>query len=368
MEWKPLLVGQLISVVLTVSGLVAGLLNERDWNVPMTLNVCGYAALSLWLPVYMVRYKPWKTKFLNTPWKYALVAACDAEANFCLIKAFEYTSFISIMVLDCLTVPWCMVISRFFMGARYHVTNYVGALLSFGGLLVLVYADTHGSGVKVQDKPPPNPLLGDALCLASNVLFAISSCSQEHFCKRGSEAQAGAESRGKEELVAASLEYVGFLGLFGVLIGTFQLLLLSERSTAASLFASDPAAVGLVASYALVLFGSYSLGCAMVILSSATLMTLSFMTSDIYSIVIGVFLFNNRFSSLYMVSPRTPPTSTPVPTATEMSKYSLLDPDTDTVSDTVPSEEPESPANVAATPLLVLRHPVARSDSLRLVT
>mmetsp|Transcript_39773 Transcript_39773/g.64496 ORF Transcript_39773/g.64496 Transcript_39773/m.64496 type:complete len:107 (+) Transcript_39773:862-1182(+) len=106
----------------------------------------------------------------------------------------------------------------------------------------------------------------------------------------------------------------------------------------------------------------------MVILSSATLMTLSFMTSDIYSIVIGVFLFNNRFSSLYMVSPRTPPTSTPVPTATEMSKYSLLDPDTDTVSDTVPSEEPESPANVAATPLLVLRHPVARSDSLRLVT
>ncbi|PIO32030.1 hypothetical protein AB205_0021220 [Aquarana catesbeiana] len=58
----------------------------------------------------------------------------------------------------------------------------------------------------------------------------------------------------------------------------------------------------LYAGYALCLFGFYSVMTFVVLHSSATSVTLGLLTSDIYSLFIGRFLFGYKFSGLYILS------------------------------------------------------------------
>ena len=51
-------------------------------------------------------------------WWYVLAAFVDFEANFLVISAFNYTSFTSVALLDCFTIPSAMGLSYFFLGCR----------------------------------------------------------------------------------------------------------------------------------------------------------------------------------------------------------------------------------------------------------
>ena len=51
-------------------------------------------------------------------WWYVLAAFIDFEANFLVISAFNYTSFTSVALLDCFTIPSAMALSYFFLGCR----------------------------------------------------------------------------------------------------------------------------------------------------------------------------------------------------------------------------------------------------------
>lgn len=42
----------------------------------------------------------------------------DVEANFLLVKAYQFTSITSVTLLDCFTVPAVIVLSRAFLGSR----------------------------------------------------------------------------------------------------------------------------------------------------------------------------------------------------------------------------------------------------------
>ena len=47
-----------------------------------------------------------------------LLAVADVEGNFLAVKAYQYTTITSVMLLDCFTIPCCMVLSRLFLAAK----------------------------------------------------------------------------------------------------------------------------------------------------------------------------------------------------------------------------------------------------------
>ena len=64
--------------------------------------------------------------YLKGPaWKYLVCALADVEANFLVVKAYQYTTITSIMLLDCFTIPCTMVLSKIFLGYRVHCFSLV---------------------------------------------------------------------------------------------------------------------------------------------------------------------------------------------------------------------------------------------------
>lgn len=105
-------------------------------------------------------------------------------------------------LLDSFTVATVMVLSFIFLRARYKIINFMGVSLSMVGILSLVLADVQGS----RTGRGPNPLLGDLLCLAGSLLYAISNVAQEFLVKNHS-----------------VVEYLGLIGITGSIASAIQL-------------------------------------------------------------------------------------------------------------------------------------------------
>jgi solute carrier family 35 protein F1/2 len=137
------------------------------------------------------------------------------------VLAYQYTTITSVMLLDCFTIPCVMALSYFLLGHRYTLLHCVGVVLCISGIGVLVFSDFYeGDGCKhtptgtracavfadaVQASEAKNALLGDLICLAASVLYAVSNVFQEKFVKQYNRE-----------------EYLGMLGLWGFLINGIQ--------------------------------------------------------------------------------------------------------------------------------------------------
>ena len=52
-----------------------------------------------------------------------ILAACDVEGNFLVVKAYEYTTLLSCMLLDAWAIPVCILFSWIYMRPKYHWTQ-----------------------------------------------------------------------------------------------------------------------------------------------------------------------------------------------------------------------------------------------------
>ena len=52
-------------------------------------------------------------------WRYAVWAVLDVEANYFVVKAFQYTSITSVTLLDCFSIPCAMLLTRVFLQSRW---------------------------------------------------------------------------------------------------------------------------------------------------------------------------------------------------------------------------------------------------------
>ena len=95
-----------------------------------------------------------------------------------------------------------MILSFFFLRARYKIINFMGVALSMVGILSLVLADVQGS----RSGHGSNPLLGDLLCLAGALLYAVSNVAQEFLVKNH-----------------GVVEYLGLIGVTGSIASGIQL-------------------------------------------------------------------------------------------------------------------------------------------------
>ncbi|KAA8579387.1 hypothetical protein FQN60_016817 [Etheostoma spectabile] len=239
-------------------------------NTPMLQSFFNYTLLCVtYTPMLLCRTGD--DNFLQIVkrrwWKYLLLGLVDVEANYAVVKAYQYTTLTSIQLLDCFVIPVLMVLSWWFLKTRYRPVHYVAICICLLGVGTMVGADLLAGR---DQGSTSNILLGDGLVLLSASLYAVSNVCQEYTVKN-----------------LSRVEFLGMVGLFGTIICTIQMVILERL---------------LFSAYALCMYTLYSCMPVVVKLSSATSVNLSLLTADIFSLFCGIFLFQYNFSVLYLVS------------------------------------------------------------------
>jgi solute carrier family 35 protein F1/2 len=147
---------------------------------------------------------------------YLLLSFVDVEANYfgkhltlapvsliiVVVKAYQYTSITSVMLLDCFTIPCVMVLSRIFLKATYSKKQYIAVALCLSGLFVLVVSDYFYNPKDSGSKP----ILGDICCLLGAFLYAVSNVGEEVLVKKNGRS-----------------EWLSMIGVGGTVISGIQL-------------------------------------------------------------------------------------------------------------------------------------------------
>lgn len=299
-----ILLGQVISILIVGTGLTSSLLADKyKVNIPTTQSFLNYFLLSfLLIPLSIMNKrereeerpetgvssaedgkneKLWEI-FKKRGWIYLLLAIVDVEANFLVVLAYQYTSITSVMLLDCFTIPCVMFGSYFFLKYKYRAMHIIGAGMSISGIALLMVGDVLTSD---ESNRPPNPLLGDCLCLIGAILYSVSNVGQEKMVC---------------QLNYKRTEYLGFLGFFGSIVGFVQVMII-ERSRLPGIDWQWQVIL-LMLGFAICLFCMYTLVPTMLRVSSATFLNLSLLTSDGFSIIISIYVFNQKPSIFYYFS------------------------------------------------------------------
>lgn len=291
--WKALLLGQVLSGLLCATGVTSQMLqSSHNLQIPTAQSFVNYvllcAVFTTWLacrggdggliPVLRARGG-----------RYFLLALVDVEANFLLVKAYQYTTLTSVQLLDCFTIPVVLALSWLALKVRYLPVHVLGVSVALLGVGCLVWADAHEAaqsavGASAHVSAPSNRLLGDMLCLGGAALYGVSNVAQEAAVK-----------------LCGTVEFLGVLGLFGSVINGIQLALL-EKEKVGEIHWDDWQEVSLLLGFSGSLFLLYLLMPVVIRLSSATAANLSILSADFYALAIGVFVFHYKFHWLYMVS------------------------------------------------------------------
>ncbi|XP_029026585.1 solute carrier family 35 member F2-like isoform X2 [Betta splendens] len=213
-------------------------------------------------------------------WRYLLLGLVDVEANYAVVKAYQYTTLTSIQLLDSFVIPVLIILSWWILKTRYRPVHYAAVCICLLGVGAMVGADLLAGR---DQGSTSNLLLGDGLVLFSASLYAVSNVCQEYTVKNLSRE-----------------EFLGMVGLFGTVISAIQMVVLERHEVASVQWSWQ---VGLLFSgYALCMYALYSIMPLVVKVSSAASVNLSMLTADLFSLFCGIFLFQYNFSGLYLVS------------------------------------------------------------------
>lgn len=280
---KTIAMGQVLSLLICGTAVSCQYLANAGVETPMLQSFLNYTLLLLVYTTILCTRKGDRNLLHVLKanwWKYLVMGLADVEANYTVVKAYQFTTLTSIQLLDCFVIPVLMLLSWFLLKTRYRLVHFFAVVVCLLGVGAMVGADilagrNLGSSADV--------LLGDGLVLLSAVLYAVSNVCQEYTVKN-----------------LSRIEFLGMMGLFGTVISGIQLAALETRAVAAVKW--DLHIILLFALYALCMFALYSFMPVVVKMTSATAVNLSLLTADLFSLFCGIFLFQYTFSALYIVS------------------------------------------------------------------
>ncbi|EFA81646.1 putative transmembrane protein [Heterostelium album PN500] len=275
-----LALGQLISLCICGTGVFSQLLVVNyGVNIPTSQSLLNYILLMFYSIVLIKRGTFWKT--IKTKSHILIpLALIDVEANYVVVKAYQYTTITSIMLLDCFTIPCVVILTRIFLKTRYTFVHILAVVLSIVGMVILVVSDIlQGESANGGS----NPLLGDMLVLISCVLYSISNVGQEFTVKKYD-----------------NYTYLALLGIYGSIISAIQLSILERNELTTMVWSGG--VIGYIIGFAICLFAMYSITPFMMRIAGATMMNLSLLTSDLFSIIFAIFLFDRKLHWLYFLS------------------------------------------------------------------
>mmetsp|Transcript_29087 Transcript_29087/g.93600 ORF Transcript_29087/g.93600 Transcript_29087/m.93600 type:complete len:350 (-) Transcript_29087:75-1124(-) len=280
------LTGQFVSLLLVGTSVTSALLVHRGFEAPMFMSCLNYAFLAVaygsW---YLLKGRhhhdlSWKHD-KSTMIKFAILVLADVEANYLIVKAYQYTSIISITLLDCFTIPTVMLLSYLNLGSRYTITHGIGVAFALGGLFTLVLIDFS----KAEEAGAGNGsvILGDSLTIIAASLYGVSNVLQEELvCRYG------------WQLVVA------IIGVLGALVSSVQVLAL-EREEIAN-YSWSGIDVGLIFAFVFCLCSIYTIVPQVLLRTGAAFLNISILTSDFWAVAFGVSVLKENPSSWYYVS------------------------------------------------------------------
>uniref|UniRef100_A0A672PM82 Solute carrier family 35 member F1 n=1 Tax=Sinocyclocheilus grahami TaxID=75366 RepID=A0A672PM82_SINGR len=208
-----LALGQVLSLLICGIGLTSKYLaDDYHANTPVFQSFLNYILLFLvYTTTLAVRQGEENLLAIlkRRWWKYMILGLIDIEANYLVIKAYQYTTLTSVQLLDCFVIPVVLLLSWFFLLVRYKVLHFVGVGVCLLGMGCMVGADVL---VGRQQGLGDHKLLGDLLVLAGATLYGISNVCEEFIVKN-----------------LSRVEFLGMMGLFGSFFSGIQLAIMEHK-------------------------------------------------------------------------------------------------------------------------------------------
>lgn len=323
--WKnigiPILMGQVLAGLIAVTAICSTFLANNDVSLPLTQNLLHYGLLSFfylsWKLASTILRKHHTSNSLSTcstprPVSrcsksrllriglYILTGLIDTHSNWCFVAAYGYTSVTSIQLLDCVTIPVSMLASCLFLHYRFSWTHYVSVLTCLLGAGSMIAADvlahspspanTTSDKFPVENITQPTStfvILGDFLVILGATGYGISNVLQQYLVIRYG--------------IVNFLAYAGIAAfiptlIFGLTIEWDGIL----RVFSPSSLIDRPLLYGCFGGYVAAMFALYTLMPYVLAKTNAVLVNLSLLTSDVYALLIGIYLFHYRFHALYI--------------------------------------------------------------------
>lgn len=277
---------QVVSLLVCCTGIINSELDGTyDINIPTAQSVFNYILLACtFTPIWFYKNKTeFKSIIKAHWWKYLLLALADVEANYLIIKAYSLTIVTTIQVIDAFVLPITLLLSYIFLKLRYKSNNILGVICCLAGCSLIVTAD-YLVHINDPDSNAKHRVSGDLLCFMASILYAVSNVGSEMFVKDNSK-----------------LEYLSMIGVFGTLISLVQMFI-AERSEISQLLGSDNISIwALFLLESLVMFLIYSIIPCILQISSAAFLNVNLLTSDFYSVLVGIFFRKYELHFLYFV-------------------------------------------------------------------
>ncbi|EOA25306.1 hypothetical protein CARUB_v10018620mg [Capsella rubella] len=270
--------GQLLSLLSTSNGFTSSELARQGINVPTSQTFLNYVLLAI---IYggMMLYR--RSEIKIKWYYYFLLALVDVEANFLVVKAYQYSSLTSVMLLDCWAIPCVLVLTWLFLKTKYRLMKISGVVICILGVVMVVFSDVH-AGDRAGGS---NPIKGDVLVIAGATLYAVSNASEEFVVKRNA---------------GDTIELMTFMGFFGAIISAIQISIL-ERSELKAIHWSAGAVFPFLR-FAVTTFLFYSLVPVLLKTNGSTMFNLSLLTADMWSVLIRIFVYHEKVDWLYFLA------------------------------------------------------------------
>ncbi|KAF9169848.1 hypothetical protein BGX21_009646 [Mortierella sp. AD011] len=279
-----LAMGQLLSLCITATTIFSTKLTQGDnpVSIPTTQSFLNYLVLAIVytsITIYKKGFFGWINIMRRRALYYIIFALIDVEGNYFVVKAYNYTSLLSVMLLDAWTIPCVVLLSVFFLKMRFVRWHYLGVFMAMVGLGLLIWSDM----VAGENYPGTDYVKGDILCIIGASLYAFSNVGQEYLVRQ-----------------MPMYEVVGQLGFWGTIINGIQLAIL-ERSELKNITWTG-SVIGYIIGFDIAMFILYSVSPHLFRLSSATFFNLSLLTSDFYGLLFGLFLFQAKINKIYPIA------------------------------------------------------------------
>ncbi|KAJ7672645.1 solute carrier family 35 member SLC35F1/F2/F6 [Mycena rosella] len=277
-----LLAGQLVSLCITCTNVTTTELVNRNWTLSTTQSLFLYFSLfAVYTPYTIYRYGivGWGKMVVRDGWKYFILAACDVEGNFMVVKAYQDTDLLSCMLLDAWAIPVCMFFSWLFMKPKYHWTQLLGVFICVTGLGLLVGSDE----LTQKDWTAAARGRGDAFMIAGATLYGITNATEEFFVRK-----------------RPLYEVVGQLGMWGFLICGAQAAGLEHEAMTTVTW--NGATIGLILAYTAAMFILYTVAPLLYRMASSAYYNLSLLSSDWYGLIFGLGLYHYSPYWLYFIA------------------------------------------------------------------
>ncbi|KAI5079707.1 hypothetical protein GOP47_0005186 [Adiantum capillus-veneris] len=276
-RWRPgvgaLALGQVLSLLITATGVASSRLAFLGIHAPTTQSLCNYILLFIFYGSIFLYQK----RRIEVQWYYyALLAIVDVEANYLAVKAYQYTTITSILLLDKGSLLFVLALTWLVLKKRHTLGELGGVIVCMAGVVVLFFSD-----VQPNSKNGAKELIkGDMMVLAASFLYAISNVIEEVILQKD-----------------GFVELTTWLGFFGSIISSCQLCILEIHEIKSIKW--NVLEVLPFFGYAISLFTFYTLVPIFLKLNGSTSLNLSLISSDIWATLVKKFIYRQKIGMLY---------------------------------------------------------------------